>query len=87
MILNKRNLIYVGRPSLFGNPFSIGKDGTREEVIAKFKEYFYRRLSTDKMFKKEVHKLKGKNLVCWCKPLSCHADVIEEYLKNAKSVN
>jgi hypothetical protein len=31
--------IYIGRPSVFGNPFQIGKDGTREEVIEKFKQW------------------------------------------------
>ena len=31
--------IYIGRPSKWGNPFSIGKDGTREEVIEKYREW------------------------------------------------
>ncbi|MDQ5843653.1 MAG: DUF4326 domain-containing protein [Thermoproteota archaeon] len=25
--------VYIGRPSKWGNPFKIGKDGSREEVI------------------------------------------------------
>jgi len=31
--------VYIGRPSIFGNPFQIGKDGTREEVIGKYATY------------------------------------------------
>ena len=31
--------VYVGRGSPWGNPFVIGKDGTREEVIEKFKQF------------------------------------------------
>lgn len=31
--------VYIGRPSKWGNPFVIGKDGTREEVIAKYAEW------------------------------------------------
>jgi hypothetical protein len=31
--------IYVGRPSKFGNPFVIGKDGTRQEVVNKYREW------------------------------------------------
>ena len=41
-VLNKKKLrgtvpnsVYVGRPSIWGNPFAIGRDGTRDEVIAK----------------------------------------------------
>jgi hypothetical protein len=36
--------VYIGRPSIFGNPFTIGKDGSREEVIIKYKTYFYDRI-------------------------------------------
>ncbi len=31
--------VYIGRPSEFGNPFRIGVDGDRDEVIEKFKEW------------------------------------------------
>lgn len=33
------NSAYIGRPSKYGNPFVIGKDGTREEVIAKYQQW------------------------------------------------
>ena len=72
--------VYIGRHSIFGNPFVIGKDGTREEVIEKYKNYFYDRLEKDIHFKNEVKKLKNKVLGCFCKPLACHGDVIVEYL-------
>ena len=75
---------YVGRPTIYGNPFKIGPDGTREEVIAKYRKYFYDRLETDPKFKEAVEKLRGaKSLTCWCAPLACHADVIAEYLETA----
>ena len=28
--------VYIGRPSLLGNPFKIGKGGMRQEVIRKY---------------------------------------------------
>jgi len=66
--------IYIGRPSKWGNPFSIGKDGSREEVIAKYRDYI--------MLKPELladlPELKGKVLACWCSPLSCHGDILVE---------
>ena len=73
--------VYIGRPSIFGNPFSIGKDGDREKVINLFRSYFYNRLDYDIDFKLEVEKLKRKTLACWCKPEACHGDIIVEYLE------
>jgi hypothetical protein len=72
--------VYIGRGSIFGNPFHIGKDGNREEVIEKYKKYFEKRIAEDCKFKNAVLSLKGKVLGCYCKPLKCHGDVIAEYL-------
>jgi len=73
--------VYIGRPSIFGNPFSVKEYG-REGCIARYKEYFYKRIKEDVKFKEEVLKLKDKVLGCFCKPLACHGDVIKEYLDN-----
>ena len=85
-IVNIRNHkcdVYIGRPGPFGNPFQIGRDGDRKQVLAKYRAYFYRRL-TDVEFRDKILALKDKVLGCWCKPLLCHGDVIVEYLENAK---
>jgi len=79
--------VYVGRTGLgltseFGNPFKIYKDGTRDEIIEKFKKYFYNRLEKDKEFKKHVLELKGLRLGCFCAPRRCHSDVIAAYLNS-----
>jgi hypothetical protein len=71
--------VYIGRPSIFGNPFSVKKYG-REECIERYREYFYGRLATFPEFKQEVLKLKGKRLGCFCKPEACHGDIIVKYL-------
>ena len=55
--------ILIDRTTVFGNPFLIGRDGDREQVLAKYKEYFYRRLTNDPEFKKKVLELKGKILL------------------------
>jgi hypothetical protein len=78
------NTVYVGRPSKWGNPFRIGADGTREEVILKYRKWLEEKLKEDPTF---LNPLKGKDLACWC-PLTvpCHADVILEILsKNPSS--
>jgi len=75
---------YVGRTRglSLGNPYVIGRDGTREEVIEKYKTYFRKRLDSDPKFISAILGLKGKILGCYCKPLPCHGDVIAEYLNN-----
>jgi len=73
---------YIGRGSLWGNQFVIGKDGSREEVIAKYKVWFYQKLKTDETFRKETLKLKNRTLGCFCKPKPCHGDIICEFLNS-----
>ena len=77
--------MYIGRGSIFGNPYRIGKDD-RQAVLAKYKEYFYKRVNIDMVFKNAVLNLKGKVLGCYCKPLACHGDIIIEYLENAFAI-
>jgi hypothetical protein len=72
--------VYIGRPSIFGNPFEIGKDGNREDVIKKYREYFYERIEKDINFRAKIRNLKGKILGCWCKPEDCHGDIIVDFL-------
>lgn len=67
--------VYIGRPSIWGNPFVIGKDGNREEVVEKYENY----LLNNKFLLSKVLNLKGKVLGCWCKPHSCHGDILIKY--------
>lgn len=88
-VVNKRLYrgegVYIGRPSIFGNPFVIGRDGTRRQVIARYEEWFKARLKKYSKFRRAVEKLRGKNLICWCAPLECHGDVILRYLEGRDS--
>jgi hypothetical protein len=72
--------VYIGRGSLFGNPIRLHSKQQRGSTLAKFKEYFYKRLSLDEGFKNEVLKLKGLRLGCFCQPQPCHGDIIADYL-------
>ena len=59
--------VYIGRGSKWGNPYVIGTDGTREEVIAKF-------IATvdPTLIAKARTELRGRDLWCFCAPLACH---------------
>jgi hypothetical protein len=74
------DLVYIGRPSIFGNPFKIGRDGDREDVCSKYDSHFAERIQTDPEFVKAVLALKGKILVCFCKPEMCHGDTIAAWV-------
>lgn len=65
--------VYIGRPSKWGNPFTIGKDGSRDEVIQKYKKWI---IGQPNLLESVTPELKGKILGCWCKPNACHGDVL-----------
>ena len=73
--IGRRGYGYWDTDVYFGNPFEIGKNGTREDVIQKFRDYFNDRIVKDIEFKRRVLELNGKRLGCFCKPLACHGDV------------
>ena len=76
-VSNPPNSVYIGRPSKWANPFIIGKDGTREEVIKKYKNWLLETKWTTGLIL-DIEELRGKDLVCWCSPLPCHGDILLE---------
>lgn len=85
--------VYIGRAGKgfsgeYGNPFVVGTDGTREEVLVKYTEYFYSRITdqNDPFFWR-IKELRDKKLVCFCKPKVCHGDVIAEFLNNPANID
>ncbi len=71
---------YIGRGSYWGNPYSMFAEGdSRDEVIRKYK-YDFDEEKFAKKEKKEVFKLAGKRLGCFCKPDACHGDVLADFL-------
>lgn len=71
---------YIGRGALWGNPYSMYEKGDdRDEVIRKYKYDFDHNMFINKD-KKDVYKLLGKRLGCFCKPAKCHGDILADYL-------
>lgn len=69
------NTVYVGRPTMFGNPFIVGVNAASAAGAKAAFGWFVRR---DRRLWRWARKtLRGKNLACWC-PLGtpCHADVL-----------
>lgn len=82
---------YIGRGSPLGNPFVIGKHGTREQVIAKYKDWLQEQIDKgNSVVLDELNRLgnkaideKGLALQCFCYPKPCHGEVIKEKLVKA----
>lgn len=64
--------VRIDRKTKWGNPFIIGKDGTRDEVIKQFECW----VVEQEHLMSSLGELKGKRLGCWCKPGRCHGDVL-----------
>jgi len=81
--------IYIGRAnktyglaeSKWANPFVVGKDGTREEVIDKYREW----ISMQPALLKGLEELRNKTLGCWCFPEKCHGEVLIDLLNSKET--
>lgn len=72
--------VYIGRESIWGNPFVLEIDGTRSEVIEKYRTWI---LSRPELLL-QLNTLDGKVLGCWCKPQACHGDVLVELINERR---
>lgn len=80
--------VYIGRPGVLGNPFRVGRDGNREQVIEKYRAWLWEAIGRKGSVYRELVRLAGLHkageqvvLVCWCSPLPCHGDVVKRALE------
>ncbi|MBN9097577.1 MAG: DUF4326 domain-containing protein [Pseudonocardia sp.] len=73
-------VVVVARPSVFGNPFRLGPDGSRAEIVARYRTHL---LDDPELLARARAELAGRDLACWC-PLDgpCHADVLLELVNH-----
>ena len=82
---------YIGRPSPLGNPFAIGRDGTRTEVILKYEAWLSLQIlnypgsiaAIELLRLIAIARKEPLRLVCWCAPKPCHGDVIASFIHKA----
>lgn len=92
-MINVRNIknydgcgVYIGRGSIFGNPFVIGKDGNRGQVLAQYKRYLWDAIKKENELYHAIVKLCDKfvrdggnlTLICHCDPLPCHGHIMRD---------
>lgn len=72
--LASANSAFVGRPSIYGNPFYLSRDGDRKAVLAKF-ELWLAQPAQKWLLELAKIELRGKDLICFCVPKLCHASI------------
>lgn len=83
---------YISRPYVLGNPFIVGIDGTRDEVIEKYQVWMYEQIEAKNDIYEELvrflHIARDGNLVllCYCKPKKCHGDHIKDWIDNQLAI-
>ena len=82
------NTVYVGRPTIYGNPFQTAEQ-FREWWETRGKGYTIYADQMDMlmgaMFQTEPHPLRGKNLACWCRlDEACHGDILLEIANSGR---
>lgn len=90
-IRNSSYDVYIGREnkteglkqSKWANPFVIGPDGSREEVLKKYEDW----ILTQPELLSDLNEIEGKTLGCWCRPFKCHGDILIKLLNTRKFFN
>ena len=70
------NTVLIDRRTKWGNPFKLGTDGDREQVIARYRADLWRRIRAGEVSLQGLAELDGCWLACWCEPLPCHGNVL-----------
>lgn len=86
VIAGKEGVLYCGRPnhwqklrgSHFANPFAVGKDGTREEVIERYRMWLWSQPQLLATLAAMLEERRDWTLVCWCAPEACHCAILKE---------
>lgn len=73
------NAIYVGRPTIWGNPFRKCDYAVPQFAVDDFRKLVLSASYRYPSIPQIRQKLRGKNLTCWCAlDQPCHADVLLE---------
>jgi hypothetical protein len=66
----------IDRSTRWGNPFRIGADGTRDEVIARYRVHLWSQIRSGEVSIEDLADLHHCDLACYCAPKPCHGDVL-----------
>ncbi len=68
--------VRIDRRTRWGNPFRMGKDGDRAQVIERYRVWLWQRIESGEIALEDLARLNSKVLFCHCHPLPCHGTVL-----------
>lgn len=81
-------VVYIGRPSVLGNPFPMRDESDRHEVVRKYRSYLREEYTRGESVRKELEELADRvyhgeciALQCFCTPRECHGDVVKDAIE------
>lgn len=84
--------VFIGRPSVLGNPFLMRGEQDREFVVQAYRKYLWDCKKENNDVWQEVERLakmvkdgKKIELKCFCSPKKCHGDVIAKAIEYINS--
>jgi len=83
-VLNKykdqipHDAVYIGRGSIWGNPFPMGPTMTREQSLAAYKPWLVAQVKSGYYSLEQLASLHNRDLVCFCSPKDCHGHPLEK---------
>jgi hypothetical protein len=81
---SKRYDVYIGRGSMWGNPYSHRPStyrdvilvATRDEAIRRYRIWLWQQVREHRITIEQLAALHGKRLGCFCEPQRCHGEVL-----------
>lgn len=85
--IGRKGIVFIDKArfpktdSIWANPYKIGVDGTREEILEKYRAHILHRIHLDPQLKMKLINLRGMRLGCWCQSSeNCHGDILVEII-------
>lgn len=82
-------VVYIGRGTVYGNPYRITKKANREAVVLRYRSYLWKHMHSAKShLRAEVLRLADRfkageslYLCCHCAPARCHGDILAKAIQ------
>lgn len=85
--MNDPDIVYIGRGSVWGNPYPMKDPKDKDEriyVIEAYRQWLWNQIRLRRVTKEMLLELDGKRLACYCSPQACHGDILVKAISWAK---
>lgn len=76
-VANEEGDVRIQRNTIWGNPYRVSEYG-RTKALELYKEHLKTEIRSGRITINDLESLRGKRLICCCKPKPCHGDIIAD---------